>query len=87
MHSLPFSGIVHQGWRSVAESGLVANWMGDAGEVLVYITQCGGRWACRPIVLMSFFVFGYNVLCRNDSFGSGIRQVVAFDVCVSSDFV
>ncbi len=32
-----------------------------------------------------FLVFGDNVPCGNDSFGSGICHVVAFDVCVSSD--
>ncbi len=49
MHSLSSSGMVHQGWRSVAESGHVANRMGGVGGVLVYMTQYGldrlvGRW-------------------------------------------
>ncbi len=34
-----------------------------------------------------YLVFGNVVPVENDSFGSKIRQVVAFDVCVSSDFV
>ncbi len=34
-----------------------------------------------------FFLFGNVVPVGNDSFGSDIRQVNAFDVCVSSDFV
>ncbi len=58
MHSLSSSGMVHQGWRSVAESGPVANWMGGVCGVLVYITQYGGRSACRPIVTMSFWLAG-----------------------------
>jgi hypothetical protein len=60
MHSLPFSGMVHQGRRSVVESGHVANWMGGAGDVLVYITQYGGRSACRPIVMVSFWCSGMS---------------------------
>jgi hypothetical protein len=34
-----------------------------------------------------FLVFWDVVSCGNYSFGSGIRQVVSFYVCVSSDFV
>ncbi len=55
MHSLSSSGMVHQGWRSVAESGPMANRMGGVGGVLVYITQCGGRLAFRPMVTASFW--------------------------------
>ena len=58
MHSLSSSGMVHQGWRIVAESGHVANRMGGVGGVLVYITQYGGRSACRPIVTLSFWLAG-----------------------------
>ncbi len=58
MHSLSSSGMVHQGWRSVAESGLVADWMGGVCGVLVYITQYGGRSVCRPIVTVSFWLAG-----------------------------
>ncbi len=58
MHSLSSSGMVHQGWRSVAESGPVANRMGGVGGVLVYITQYGSRSACRPMVTVSFWFSG-----------------------------
>ncbi len=58
IHSLSSSGMVHQGWRSVAESGHVANRMGGVGGVLVYITQYGGCSACRPIVTASFWFSG-----------------------------
>ncbi len=58
MHSLSSSGMVRHGWRSVAESGLVANSMGGVGGVLVYITQYGGRSACRPMVTASFWFSG-----------------------------
>ncbi len=58
MHSLSSSGMVHQGWRSVAESGHVANRMGGVDGVLVYITQYGGRSACWPIVTASFWFSG-----------------------------
>ncbi len=34
--------------------------MGGAGEVLVYITQCGGRSACRPIMMVSFWCLGMS---------------------------
>ncbi len=34
-----------------------------------------------------FLVFGNVVPVGDDFFGSGIRQVVASDVCVSPDFV
>ena len=33
-----------------------------------------------------FLAFGDVVPCGHDSFGSGIREVVASDVCVSSYF-
>ncbi len=58
MHCISSSGMVHQGWRSVAESGPVANYMGGVSGVLVYITQYGGRSACRPIVTVSFWLAG-----------------------------
>ena len=58
MHSLSSSGMVHHSWRSVAESGHVANRMEDVGGVLVYITQYGGRSACRPMVTVSFWFLG-----------------------------
>ncbi len=58
MHSLSSSGMVHQGWRSVAESGPMASRMGGVGGVLVYITQYGGRSACRPMVTASFWFSG-----------------------------
>ncbi len=58
MHSLSSSGMVYQGWRSVADSGPVANWIGGVGGVFVYITQYGGRSACRPIVTVSFWLSG-----------------------------
>ena len=58
MHSLSSSGMVHQGWRSVAESGPVASCMGGMSGVFVYMTQYGGRSACRPIVTVSFWLAG-----------------------------
>ena len=58
MHSLSSSGMVHQGWRSVVESGLVANRMGGVSGVFVYITQYGGRSAYRAIVTVSFLFLG-----------------------------
>ncbi len=58
MHSLSSSGMVHQGWCSVAESGPAANRMGGVGGVLVYITQYGGRSACRPMVTARGQVLG-----------------------------
>ena len=58
MHSLSFSGMVHHGWRSVAERGPVANWMGGVSGVLVYMTQYGGRSACLPIVTVSCWLAG-----------------------------
>ena len=39
MHSLSFSGMVHQGWRSVAERGPVENCTRGMDEFLVYMTQ------------------------------------------------
>ncbi len=60
VHSLSFSGMAHQDWRSVAESGSIAKWMEGAGEVLVYITKCGGRSACRPILMVSFWFSGMS---------------------------
>ncbi len=58
MHSLSSSVMVHKGWRSVVESGLVANRMGGMGGVLVDITHYGGRSACRPMVTASFWFSG-----------------------------
>ncbi len=58
MHSLSSSEMVHQGWRSAAESGPMANRMGGVGGVLVYITHYGGRSACRPMVTVSFWFSG-----------------------------
>ncbi len=60
MHSLSFFGMVHQGWRIAAESGPIPTWIGGAGKVLVYISQCGGRSACRPIVMVSFWCSGMS---------------------------
>ena len=79
MHSLSSSGMVHQGWRSVVESGPVANRMGGVGGILAFGLSANGNG--------EFLVFGDAVPVGNDSFGSGIRQVVASDVCVSTDFV
>ena len=88
MQSLSSSGMVHHGYRSVAERGSLANWMGGEG---------GGGFGvhysvCRSFGLSAdgdgeFWVLGNVVLAGNDFFGSDIRQVVAFDVCVSPDFV
>ena len=59
MHSLSSSGMVHQGCRSVAESGPVANWMGGEGGG-VYIIQYVGRSACRPMVTVRFWCSGMS---------------------------
>ena len=83
MQSLSSSGMVHQGCRSVAESGPVANWMGgEGGDGGIHYL------ICRSFGLSAdgdgeFLVFVNVVPVGNDSFGSGIRQVVASDVCVS----
>jgi len=55
MHSLSFSGIVHQGGRSVAECWPVAREMGAVGDLSVYITQKSGRSACLPMVTVTFW--------------------------------
>ncbi len=55
MHSLSFSGIVHQGGRNVAECGLMAREVGGVGGLLVYITQKSGRLACLPMVTVTFW--------------------------------
>ena len=87
MHSLSSSGMVHQGWRSVAESGPVASCMGGMGGDF-----CVHDPICRSIGLsanrnVEFLVSGDAIPVGHDSFGSGIREVVASDVCVSPDFV
>ena len=87
MQSLSSSGMVHQGCRSVAERGHVANWMGGAtggGGVHYAIGRSFGLAADGD---GEFLLFGNVVPVGNDSFGRNIRQVVAFDVSVSSDFV
>ena len=58
MQSISSSGMVHHGCLSVAESGRVANWMGDEGGV--YIIQYVGRSACRPMVTVSFCCLGMS---------------------------
>ena len=60
MHNLSFSGIVHQGGRSVAESGPVAREIGGVGGLSVYITQNSGRSACLPMVAVSFWYSGMS---------------------------
>ncbi len=53
----------------------------------MYIIQYVGRSACRPMVTVSFWCSGMSSQLETTFFGSGIRQVVASDVCVSTDFV
>ena len=60
MHSLSFSGIVHQGGRSRAACGPVAREMEGVGGLLVYITQNAGRSTCLPIMLVSFWCPGMS---------------------------
>ena len=60
MHSLSFSGIVHQGGHSVAECGLVAREMGGVGGLSVYITQNSGRSAYLPMVTVTFYFSGMS---------------------------
>ena len=45
MHSLSFSGIIHQGGSSVADYGPVAKDIVVVGGLSVYITQDSGRSA------------------------------------------
>ena len=87
MQSLSSSVMVHHSCRSVAESEPVPNWMGGEG---------GGfgvhSLICRSFGLSAdgegvFLVFGNVAPVGSDSFGSDIRQVVASDVCMSSDFM
>ncbi len=87
MHSLSSSRMVHQGWRSVAESAHVANWMGGVSGVCVYITQYGGRSACRLIVTASLWFSGMPSQSATTLLAAGIHQVVTSNVCVSTDFV
>jgi hypothetical protein len=66
IHSVFFSGIVHQGGRSVAECGHVSMEMRVVGGLSVYITQYSGRSACLPMVTVSFScpgMFAKNVTC------------------------
>ena len=58
MQSLFFSGIVHQGGRSVAECGPVAREMWGVGGLSVYITQNSGRSAYLPRVTVTFWFSG-----------------------------
>ena len=60
MHSLSFSGIVHQSGRSVAECGLVAKEVAGVGGLSVYITQNSGRSACLPMVTVTFWCPGMS---------------------------
>ena len=60
MYSLPFSGIVHQGGRSVEECGPVAKEIGGVGGLSVYITQNSGRSAYLPMVTVTFWCFGMS---------------------------
>ena len=54
VHSLSFSGIVHQIGRSVAECGPVAREMGGVGGLSVYIHQYSGRSARLSMVTVNF---------------------------------
>ncbi len=87
MHSLSSFGMVHQGWRSVAESGPVANRMGGVGVILVYITQYGGRSACRPMVTVSFSFSGMPSQSATTLFAAASARSLPLYVCVSMDFV
>jgi hypothetical protein len=60
IHSLSFSGVVHQGGRSVAECGLMAREMGGVGGLSVYITQNFGRSACLPMATVTFWCSGMS---------------------------
>ena len=85
-HSLYFSDIVHQGGRSAAECGSVANEMGGVDGESVYITQNSGRSACFPGD-RDFLVFG-NVFERcYYSSGCGVCEIVVPYVRVSSYFL
>ena len=84
MHSVSFSGIVHQGGRRVADCGPVAKVNGGVGGLSVYITQNSGRSAYLPIVTVTFLVFGDVRKRCYYSFGSSVCEVVAPFVCVSS---
>ena len=60
MHSLSFSGIVHQNGRRVAECGPVAKEIGDVSGLSVHITQNSGHSAYLPIVTMTFSCSGMS---------------------------
>jgi len=59
MHSLTFSGIVHQVGRSIAECGPVTREMG-VGGLSVYITHNSGRSACLPMATVTFLCSGMS---------------------------
>jgi hypothetical protein len=61
MHSLSFSGIVHQGSRSVPECGPMVREVrvgGGVGGLSVYITENFGRSACLPMVTVNLGCLG-----------------------------
>ena len=60
MQSLSFSGIVHQGGRSVAECGPVAKKMEGVGSLSVYITLNSDRSAYLPMVTVTFWCSGMS---------------------------
>ena len=63
MHNLSFSGIVHQGVRSVAVCGPVAKEIRGVGDLSVYITQNSGRSAYLTMVTVNFW---YSGMSSND---------------------
>ena len=83
MHSLSFSGMVHQGWRSVAENGPVANWMGGEGGGLGVHDPMWWSYGLSTDGEGEFFAFGDVFSCGHDPLGSGVREVVTSNVCVS----
>ncbi len=60
MHSLSFSGIIHQGGRAVAECGPLARNMWGVGGLSVFITQYSGLSACLPMLTVTFWCSGIS---------------------------
>ena len=73
MHSLSSSGMVHQGWRSVAESGPVASCMGGMGGVFYVHDPVWRSLGLSAYCNGEFLVGGDAVPVGDDPFGSGVR--------------
>ncbi len=82
IQSLLSPGMVHQGWRSVAERGHVDSCGWGMEEFLVYMTQYGGRSACRPMVTVSFCCSGMSSQAATTLFAAtSARSLPLIFVC------